>query len=204
MCHILWHIHESPSVINNYIRYLIPGASGTLKPGNRLMNFVWYTNYPENSTELKNLMTDTSSHLHHNTLPPSAMRPAIWASQQKFAEETLPPQFAELVSKTEKPFVQKITDVKSPECVFMDGKVVCVGDAVVGLRPHTAASTSQAALHALRLFDVFKEWEEAAGKEKLPRFEMWREESLNWAGEMAKRGRDMGNRSQFGSHPLAS
>jgi 2-polyprenyl-6-methoxyphenol hydroxylase-like FAD-dependent oxidoreductase len=62
----------------------------------------------------------------------------------------------ELWQKVESPFVQAITDNFAAKCVFPDGKVMLVGDAVAGLRPHTTAGTNQAALHALVLKKVFE------------------------------------------------
>jgi len=53
-------------------------------------------------------------------------------------------------NKSKNPFVQAITDVSSPRPLYMNDKVVLVGDALAGFRPHTVASTSQAA------FDVSK------------------------------------------------
>jgi len=41
--------------------------------------------------------------------------------------------------------VQAITDVTSPQPLYMNDKVVLIGDALAGFRPHTVASTSQAA-----------------------------------------------------------
>ena len=59
-----------------------------------------------------------------------------------------------------KPFVQAITDVEPPAQGvevgrLLNGKVALVGDALSRFRPHTAASTSQAAFHALALERVF-------------------------------------------------
>ncbi|OCL08555.1 hypothetical protein AOQ84DRAFT_397869 [Glonium stellatum] len=71
--------------------------------------------------------------------------------QKKQAAESLPPQFAEIVQKTEVPFVQAITDVISPHSALCDGRILFVGDALAGFRPHTAASTSQAASKAMAL-----------------------------------------------------
>jgi hypothetical protein len=69
-----------------------------------------------------------------------------------------------------------------------------VGDALAGFRPHTAASTSQAALHALLLEEAM------AGRMELSEWERRTEE---WARWMSGRGLQLGNRSQFGKHPLA-
>jgi hypothetical protein len=65
-----------------------------------------------------------------------------------------------------------------------------VGDAVAGFRPHTAASTSQAAFHALLL-------------DRMLQGEIGREEMLEqireYAERLSKAGIQMGERSQFES-----
>jgi len=76
----------------------------------------------------------------------------------------------------------------------MDGKVILVGDALAGLRPHTAASTSQAAMHALLLAQVMR------GGMGLGE---WQTSTADWAKQMSAKGIAMGDRSQFGEHEFA-
>jgi 2-polyprenyl-6-methoxyphenol hydroxylase-like FAD-dependent oxidoreductase len=180
------------------LAYLIPGENGTLQPGQRLINFVYYTNFPstsldEPSAELAELLTDVEGVRHRITMPPGKMSPEAWAKQRQLAKHVLPPQFAELVDKTTKPFVQAITDVISPTNEFVDGKVILIGDALAGFRPHTVASTSQAAFDAMILADRL------AGK--VGRGE-WKRETLAYARTIQRRGVDMGKRSQQGDWPL--
>ncbi|KAF2228372.1 FAD/NAD(P)-binding domain-containing protein, partial [Viridothelium virens] len=175
------------------LAYLIPGRNGTLEKGQRLMNYVWYCNYPEGSPEHNELMTDVHGKKHPVTVPVGGMQPKIWEQQQRHAKEVLPPQFAELVEKTKQPFVQAIMDVISPQQVFQGAKVLLLGDALAGFRPHTAASTSQAAFDAMTLADFM------AGKLDLQGFE---EECTSFAKSVQKAGVEMGDRSQFGDHPL--
>lgn len=182
-----------PTNAPNY-RYLIPGAKGTLKPGERLFNYVWYCNYPADSPEFQDLMTDSSGEHHRFTLPAGKMKRSIWEAQQAYAKSILPPQFSELVEKTKEPFIQAVTDVLSPKHIFMDGKVILVGDALAGFRPHTAASTSQAAMHALMLDQVM------GGNMEV---EEWEEKTRDWAGHISAQGIQLGNNSQYGDHPLA-
>lgn len=173
--------------------YVIPGAKGTLEKGERLVNWVWYRN-AVSENEKARFLTDKEGVVHHSTLPVGSVHPDVWDETKKIAREVLPPQFAELVDKTEMPFCQAVTDVLSPGCVFIDGRVVLVGDAVAGFRPHTAASTSQAAFHAMGFAEVVK------GEMDL---EEWKEEVMEFARETQRSGVMMGERSQFGRHPLA-
>jgi len=172
------------------LTYLIPGKDGNLNPGSRLINWVWYCNYPSSSPSYKDLMTDSDGHHHHFTMPASKLKPALWKQQKQHAIDVLPPAFSELVNATTEPFVQAITDVLPSEASFMNGKVLLVGDAVAGFRPHTAASTSQAAYHALLLDQKMRE--EISQEEML-----W--EMRQYAERLSAAGIKMGNRSQFES-----
>ncbi len=176
------------------LAYVVPGRNGSLEAGERMVNWVWYCNYAPDSDEYRDLMTDRNGHTHHFTLPVGLMKPEILQAQHRLAEETLPPQFAEIVCREEKPFVQAITDVISPRNSFFDGKVLLIGDAVAGFRPHTAASTSQAAFDALKLEELMR------GEIDRDR---WERETTEYATSMQRRGVQLGERSQFGRHALA-
>ena len=134
------------------------------------MNYVWYCNYAEDSSDFEDLMTDVNGHRHRNTLPIGGVRDEIWFKQKALAREILAPPFAELVNKTSQPFVATISETISPRASFLDGKVLLVGDALASFRPHAALSTNQAALNALLLGKVMKgdmalgEWERAVLK----------------------------------------
>ncbi|KAI9814239.1 MAG: hypothetical protein M1827_003405 [Pycnora praestabilis] len=176
------------------LSYTIPGENGTLEPGKRLINWVWYCNYPADSQEFSELMTDEDGQRHHNTLPIWKMRKEIWYQQKDYAHKVLPPQFAEIVSNTQRPFIQAITDVLASRNTYFGRKVLLIGDAVAGFRPHTAASTSQAAFDAQLLGKAM------GGKMSL---EEWEEETMQFARHMQQKGVQMGDRSQFGYHPFA-
>jgi 2-polyprenyl-6-methoxyphenol hydroxylase-like FAD-dependent oxidoreductase len=174
------------------LAYLIPGENGTLELGKRLINFVYYTNVPspsltDPSPEFRELMTDVDGQYHRITIPPSKIDPQAWEKQRQIARERLPPQFAEIVCGTKTPFVQAITDVIAPTNEFLNGRVILIGDALAGFRPHTVASTSQACFDAMILADMIEG--KVARKE-------WKRQTLGYARTIQKRGVDMGERSQ--------
>jgi 2-polyprenyl-6-methoxyphenol hydroxylase-like FAD-dependent oxidoreductase len=180
------------------LAYLIPGENGTLEPGNRLINFVYYTNIPSQdlsdpSPDFRELMTDVDGQYHRITMPPGKTAAGAWEKQCKIARERLPPQFAEIVCGTKKPFVQAITDVRSPTNEFMNGRVILLGDALSGFRPHTVASTSQACFDAMVLADMIEG--------TMSRKE-WKKQTLGYARTIQKRGVEMGERSQHQDLPL--
>ncbi|CAJ2508891.1 Uu.00g139170.m01.CDS01 [Anthostomella pinea] len=175
------------------LAYLIPGRDGTVEPGQRLINFVYYANFPECSAELEEIMTDMNGRRRAITMPPGMTAPEAWEKQRHVARKRLPPQFAEIVCATRKPFVQAVTDVLSPEHEYLSGKVVLVGDALAGFRPHTVASTSQAAFDAMIYADYI------AGRVSR---EEWKRQTLGFARFVQKRGVDMCERSQHEDLPL--
>ncbi|KAI0809955.1 FAD/NAD(P)-binding domain-containing protein [Xylaria sp. FL0064] len=133
------------------IVYAIPGSKGTCHPGDRLLNFLWYTN--ERVTDLEHIMADAlDDHVHHNIVPAGHVREEVWNMRLRDAiDKPLPAPLLEIVTKIKNPFIQVITEYSSPRAVFEDGKVLLVGDALSLYRPHTAFSATQAALHALCL-----------------------------------------------------
>lgn len=175
------------------LAYLIPGETGTLEKGRRLMNWVWYRN-AESEAEKARFLTDDDGKVHNVTIPVGKINGEVFKEAKRVAKEKLPPQFAELVCKTEMPFVQAITDIVSPKHVFMDGKVILLGDALAGFRPHTAGSAGQAAFDAMALAEMME------GKITLDEWEL---KTMEYARHVQKRGVEMGVRSQFGRHPLA-
>ncbi|KAK5946623.1 hypothetical protein PMZ80_000766 [Knufia obscura] len=155
------------------LAYLIPGANGTVELGQRLINFVYYTNFPEGSKELDEILTGKDGE-----------------KQKQIARERLPPQFAEIVCGTKAPFVQAITDVPPPPAnSAFDDRLVLIGDALAGFRPHTVASTSQACFDAMTYADYI------AGKISN---EEWKKQTMGYARVVQDRGVKMGIRSQFG------
>jgi 2-polyprenyl-6-methoxyphenol hydroxylase-like FAD-dependent oxidoreductase len=170
------------------LAYLIPGEHGTVEPGQRLINFVYYTNFPADSPELAEILTDCQGKRHRITVPPGMMDPKAWQRQTDLARARLPPQFAEIVCKTQRPFVQAVTDVLSPANEFCDGRVVLIGDALAGFRPHTVASTAQAAFDAMLYADYVAG---RLGREEWTRF------TMGYARGVQRRSVEMGERSQF-------
>ena len=140
---------HAPGIQN--LTYTIAGENGNTNPGHRLLNFVWYANFPQGSDELEKIMTDKDGRRRRITIPPGMISWDAWELLKSKAVDKLPPQMAEMAKKSKTPFVQAITDVTSPKNLYMGDKVVLVGDALAGFRPHTVASTSQAAFDVMGL-----------------------------------------------------
>lgn len=146
--------------------YIIPTDTGNFEPGERLLNWIWYYNVAEGSSEMKEIFTDVTGQYHHNTVPRGLVRQEVW---ERCRAELLPrisPPFQELLQKISNPFVTKVHDVQCESANFINGKVVLVGDAFTTLRPHSGAATEQAAFHSNTLEAVYrgektpKEWDQ--------------------------------------------
>lgn len=182
---------HAPGIQN--LTYTIAGEAGTTEPGKRLLNFVWYANFPEGEPDLEKIMTDKDGRRRHVTIPPGMIAWDAWELLKNKADERLPPQMAEMAHKTKEPFVQCITDVIAPKNLYLNDKVVLVGDALAGFRPHTVASTSQAA------FDVMSTVDWLDGKIDRRQYV---KQVMAWARLIQARGVRIGNRSQFEALPV--
>ena len=136
--------------------YAIPGPKGSLIPGDRQLNYIWYYNLPDGSQDFREELTDVDGHLHHSTLPHGKMRPERWQKFTAHANEVLNPPFRELVSKTKNPFISTVRDCEASQAAFFDGKVLLVGEALTLLRPHTGMNFNHSAVSCLLLQKVLK------------------------------------------------
>ncbi len=128
--------------------YEVPGEDGTVTPGKRRINWVWYENI-QDGQELKEVLTDTSQVTHRATVPRQMLPEGTLQRIHRTATEDLAPAFAEVVCRTEQPFVQTIDDLTIPRLVF--GRVVLIGDAASLIRPHIGSGTAKAVDDAIQL-----------------------------------------------------
>jgi 2,6-dihydroxypyridine 3-monooxygenase len=175
---------------SHILLYPIPALDGSVEPGRRLANFVWYRNYAAGD-ELGDLMTDRDGVRHDLSLPPGAARKPHLRALRAAASESLAGQLAEVVHRTERPFVQVIFDIEVARMAF--GHVCLIGDAAFALRPHAAAGTAKAAGDAWALAAAL---EAAQGDVEagLPR---WEQRQLELGRAVLERTRRNGDKSQF-------
>jgi len=175
---------------SHILLYPIPALDGSVVPGRRLANFVWYRNYAAGA-ELDDLMTDRDGVRRDITLPPGAARPAHLDEVRAVAAAHLAPQFAEVVQRTKLPFVQVIFDIEVGRMAF--GRICLIGDAAFALRPHAAAGTAKAAADAWALAEAVAATQGNLGT-ALPR---WERRQLAIGRAVLERARRNGNKSQF-------
>ena len=132
------------------LTYAIPSQTGSLTPGERLMNLVWYYNCPAGAP-LDDLLTDREGIRRSASVPPGFVRPEILSRVRQEALETMAPAVREVVDGAEDLFIQVIFDVASRR--MAQGRVCVIGDAAFAVRPHAAAGTAKACDDAFALRD---------------------------------------------------
>lgn len=124
------------------VAYPVASQDGACAPGQRRLNFVWYRP-AEESTTLRQMLTDTSGRIWAEGIPPPHIRAEVREQARRAAREVLAPQFAEVIEKTPSLFFQPIVDLESPRLAF--GRVALVGDAAFVARPHCGMGITKAA-----------------------------------------------------------
>lgn len=168
--------------------YPIPGADGSVLPGRRLINFVWYRNYLAGG-DLDDVLTDVDGVRREVSLPPGAARAVHVAELRATAASRLPPVLAEVVAAAAQPFVQVVLDVEVPAMAF--GRVCLIGDAAFVARPHTAAGTAKAADDGWALAAAMADHAGVADA-----LTAWEPGRLALGRELVARTRRVGRRSQ--------
>lgn len=169
--------------------YAIPAADGSVVPGERLINFVWYRNYPTGGA-FEDLMTDTEGTGRPATVPPGFVRAEHLAEMHGAARRLLAPALAEIVGQADEILIQAIFDLESPRMAF--GRVALIGDAAFVVRPHLAAGQAKACADAWALAEALQ----VCDGDVEGALARWEPGQLALGSEVVARSRDMGRRSQ--------
>jgi 2,6-dihydroxypyridine 3-monooxygenase len=169
--------------------YPIPGLDGSVAPGRRLVNWVWYRNIAEGGA-LDAVLTDRSGVRQPVSVGAGAVRDEVVAELCEHAAVALPPPLAETIRQSREPFVQAVFDIAVPQMAF--GRVCLMGDAAFALRPHIAAGTAKAADDAWRIAGSV-----AISPDVPTALATWEPPQLMLGRSAVERARDAGIRSQF-------
>ena len=171
--------------------YLIPGPDGSLQPGQRRLNWVWYLN-AATGPELDHVLTDKDGRRRQFSVPQGKVSSEMIEQLHLRSRSILPPTFRRLVEATQEPFVQTIHDLAVSQMAF--GRVCLTGDAAFVPRPHTAFSTAKAAANAMSLADALS----ASTGDVVAGIERWEPGQLDLGRRLRIQGQRLGDRSQFG------
>ena len=169
--------------------YPIPGETGT-GPRDRLVNYVWYRNVSAGG-ELAEMLIDKRGFTGSVSLHPGQVQDRYVDEMRETAAKVLAPAAAEVVTATEQPYVQVVSDVRSAK--MADGRLALLGDAASAARPHAAAGTAKAAADAWALADALT----AAGGDIPAALRKWEPAQLELGARLLARVKEMGERSQF-------
>ncbi len=166
------------------IGYPVTGANNQSSRGDRRYNFVWYR--PAHSdAALAALLTDAEGAYYPHGIPPHKIDERHIRGMRDAAKVLLAPQFAEIIEKTQQPFLQPIFDVSSTATAF--GRIALMGDASFVARPHVGMGVTKAAKDAMALVDCIIT--AGATPAALARYEVLR---LAPGTAVVKRGRALG------------
>jgi 2,6-dihydroxypyridine 3-monooxygenase len=169
--------------------YPIPGRDGSVAPGERLINVVWYRNYLAGE-DLDDLLVDIRGNRRDVSVPPGALRPEHIAEARAVAAARLPGPIAETVLAIDEPFVQVVLDLEVPRMAF--GSACLLGDAAFVARPHAAAGTAKAAEDAWTLRNALL----AHPDDPPAALAAWEPGQLALGRQLLQRTRAIGRRSQ--------
>ena len=168
------------------LEYMVPGLNGSIEPGERRFNWLWYLKAAQ-GPELDAVLTDRDGQRRSHSIPPGALAAEQEAYLREMGERHANPAFRELIRQTQDIFVQAILDLDVPQMVF--GRVLLTGDAAFVPRPHTAGSTAKAARNALFLAQAI---DDSGDLDKA--LQTWQRQQLAEGKRMRDWGVNMGNR----------
>ena len=172
------------------VMYTIPGWNGELEEGQRLLNYVWYRNVKD-GPDLQELTTDTRGFEAPVSVHPGAVQQRYVDEMREAAVAQLAPAVAEVIVRTEQPYLQVVCDTRIPG--MADGRVAVIGDAAFGARPHAAAGSAKAAADAWALYEHLQTHTGGIADA----LKLWEPGQLALGNQLIDRTAAMGARSQF-------
>jgi 2,6-dihydroxypyridine 3-monooxygenase len=170
--------------------YPIPGLDGSVEPGGRLVNIVWYRNY-QAGDDVDHLLVDRNGVRRDVSIPPGALSDDHVTEARATATARLPACLAEVVTAIDELFVQVVFDMEIDRMV--EGRTALIGDAAFSVRPHAAAGTAKAAADAWTLHEAIAK----GGDDVEAVLAAWEPAQLELGRSLLARTRSIGRRSQF-------
>ncbi|WP_226481721.1 FAD-dependent monooxygenase [Natrinema amylolyticum] len=174
--------YQGPNML--ILAYFIPGDDGSVAPGERRLNWVWYDTLEDRNRTA--VFTGADGVERTVTVPPGTLRDSVADRQRARAAALLPPVFTTVVEATRAPFVQAIYDLTVPEMTV--DRVCLLGDAAFVARPHTAAGTAKAAGDSVRLAEALERRDSLDSA-----LSTWNDDRTDYGTRLVHRGKRMGD-----------
>jgi 2-polyprenyl-6-methoxyphenol hydroxylase-like FAD-dependent oxidoreductase len=130
--------------------YLVPGANGTVEPGERWLNCAMYVRVPQE--ELPQFLTGADGRQFQGSIPPGQMRPELEERLKKLARRELPTYFADIMEAAKDHFAQAIYMIDVP--AYANGRICLIGDAGAVAPPYTASGVFKGMNNAIDLAEA--------------------------------------------------
>lgn len=184
---ITYHVLGNGHILTYPIPATMQDSSGAQS---LVLNWLWYRN--ASPSELPDLLLDATGVQREISVPEALVRDEHLDALRRDAVTLLPPSLSELVSATQTPYIQVISDVDVDR--MAKGRVCLVGDAAFVVRPHVAVGTAKAAEDAWQLSSAL---DGATAAEVPARLLHWEQGQLALGRSLLARARHAGRRSQF-------
>jgi 2-polyprenyl-6-methoxyphenol hydroxylase-like FAD-dependent oxidoreductase len=127
--------------------YPVTGADGSVTKGERLINWGCYVQMP--TAELDDFFIDREGRRHDGTIPPGHLRQEHETRFKALARDSLPPYYADLVTRSRDTFAQEVFSASIPD--YHVGRICFAGDAGAVAPPFTGSGIFKAASNAINL-----------------------------------------------------
>lgn len=135
------------------IFYFVPGPGGSIRAGQRLVNWGMYL--LRSSDAYAALMHDQDGRTREHSLPPGSMPASTEQSLKDSIGGLLPDFYQEIVRASSATSVYGIYDLEVP--AYRQGRVALLGDAGALARPHSAAGALKSMNDAISLASALRE-----------------------------------------------
>jgi len=144
---VLYRVGYKEGLAGHAVFYLVPGATGSVAPRERWVNFACYVPVPE--ADLPAFLVDRDGRQRQGSMPPGKMRLEEEARLKQLMADHVPGYFSDLVADARDTFAQPIYTVDMP--AYHQGRVCLFGDAGALAQPFTGSGVFKATKNAIDL-----------------------------------------------------
>jgi 2-polyprenyl-6-methoxyphenol hydroxylase-like FAD-dependent oxidoreductase len=177
----LFRIHYK-GLQGNAVFYFVPGPGGSLRRGERWINWACYL--PVGESELSEFLVDRHGRQHTSSLPPGAIRPDAEERLKGLMRTHLPDYFSNIVTASKNTFAQPIYTVNVP--AYYRSGCCLVGDAGSVAPPFTGSGVFKATNNVVDLVAAL-----AADVPTDQALEKWSQDQLATAERISVLGEQM-------------